>query len=121
MRDSDFLATLNPNQRTAAEHHSGPLLVIAGAGTGKTKTLAARVAALIRGGASPGRILLLTFTRRAAGEMVRRAGQVVGEATAAGVWGGTFHAVSHRLLRLYGRQLGLGKNFVVLDQGDAQD
>jgi DNA helicase-2/ATP-dependent DNA helicase PcrA len=118
---ADFLDALNPNQRTAAEHCAGPLLVVAGAGTGKTKTLAARVAALIRRGASPGRILLLTFTRRAAGEMVRRAGQVVGEATAAGVWGGTFHAISHRLLRHYGRQLGLGKNFVVLDQGDAQD
>jgi DNA helicase-2/ATP-dependent DNA helicase PcrA len=121
MNDSDFLSALNPNQRAAAEHGSGPLLVIAGAGTGKTKTLAARVAALIRGGASPGRILLLTFTRRAAQEMIRRAGQVVGEATAAGVWGGTFHAVSHRLMRIHGRQIGLSKNFVVVDQGDAQD
>ncbi|HLJ93834.1 MAG TPA: ATP-dependent helicase [Gemmataceae bacterium] len=116
-----FLATLNPQQRAAAEHPSGPLLVIAGAGTGKTKTLAARVAALIRGGAIPGRILLLTFTRRAAAEMIRRAGQVVGESIAAGVWGGTFHAIAHRLLRTHTQALGLSKGFVIIDQGDAED
>jgi DNA helicase-2/ATP-dependent DNA helicase PcrA len=121
MQDTGFLATLNPNQRQAAEHNSGPLLVIAGAGTGKTKTLAARVAALIHRGASPGRILLLTFTRRAANEMIRRAGQVVGETVAAGVWGGTFHAMAHRLLRHYSQPLGLDKNFVVMDQGDSED
>src|SRR5262249_28183020 len=121
MQNSDFLATLNPNQRAAAEHASGPLLVIAGAGTGKTKTLAARVAVLLRKGVSPSRILLLTFTRRAATEMIRRAGQVVGESGAAGVWGGTFHAVSHRLLRMYSQPLGLTPNFVVMDQGDAED
>ena len=121
MDHSDFLTSLNPEQRAAAQHRSGPLLVIAGAGTGKTKALAARVAALIGDGADPGRILLLTFTRRAAGEMVRRAGQVVGEAVAAGVWGGTFHAIAHRLLRVHGTQLGFGKNFVVMDQADAQD
>jgi DNA helicase-2/ATP-dependent DNA helicase PcrA len=121
MPDADFLKTLNRQQRAAAEHGSGPLLVIAGAGTGKTKTLAARVAALIRAGASPARILLLTFTRRAAGEMIRRAGQVVGESAAAGVWGGTFHAVAHRLLRMYSQPLGLNPNFVVMDQADAED
>jgi DNA helicase-2/ATP-dependent DNA helicase PcrA len=118
---ADFLRTLNPQQRAAAEHVSGPLLVIAGAGSGKTKTLAARVAALIRGGASPSGILLLTFTRRAAGEMIRRAGAVVGEAVAAGVWGGTFHAMAHRLLRTHCEALGLGKTFTVMDQGDAED
>src|SRR5262245_26710341 len=118
---TEFLGTLNANQRAAAVHPAGPLLVIAGAGTGKTKTLAARVAALIRSGATPGGILLLTFTRRAASEMIRRAGHVVGEALAAGVWGGTFHAVAHRLLRAYAQPLGLGPNFVVMDQGDAED
>jgi DNA helicase II / ATP-dependent DNA helicase PcrA len=117
----DFLAALNPNQRRAAEHRAGPLLVVAGAGSGKTKTLASRVAALIRAGAAPAGILLLTFTRRAASEMIRRAGQVVGEAAAAGVWGGTFHAVAHRLLRIHGQALGLNKNFTVMDQGDAED
>ena len=117
----NFLADLNAEQRAAAEHVAGPLLVIAGAGTGKTKTLAARVAALIEGGAHPQSILLLTFTRRAASEMLRRAGRVVGEAAAREVWGGTFHAVAHRLLRTYGRQLGLGTQFTLLDQGDAED
>src|SRR5690242_17412807 len=114
---SGYLASLNPQQRAAAEHREGPLLVVAGAGTGKTKTLAARVANLIRSGADPAAILLLTFTRRAAGEMLRRAGQVVGDAAAREVWGGTFHAVAHRLLRAYHRPLGLAPNFVVLDQG----
>jgi DNA helicase-2/ATP-dependent DNA helicase PcrA len=119
--DAGFLNTLNPQQRAAAEHASGPLLVVAGAGTGKTKTLAARVAALIQAGVDPARILLLTFTRRAAAEMIRRAGQVVGEAAAAGVWGGTFHAVAHRLLRAHAQPLGLDARFVILDQGDAED
>jgi DNA helicase-2/ATP-dependent DNA helicase PcrA len=119
MTHADF--SLNANQRAAAEHAAGPLLVVAGAGTGKTKTLAARVASLIRQGTDPHSILLLTFTRRAAGEMIRRAGQVVGEATAAGVWGGTFHAVAHRLLRIHSQALGLAQSFTVMDQGDAED
>ncbi len=118
---TDFLASLNPQQQAAARHVAGQLLVIAGAGTGKTKTLVARVANLIQSGVDPGTILLLTFTRRAAGEMLRRAGQVVGEAVARSVWGGTFHAMAHRLLRMYHRPLGLASNFVVLDQGDAED
>src|SRR5260370_41864924 len=111
---TDFLEALNANQRAAAEQAAGPLLVIAGAGTGKTKTLAARVAALIRVGATPGGILLLTFTRRAASEMIRRAGHVVGETLAAGVWGGTFHAVAHRILRANAQPLGLSPSFVIM-------
>jgi DNA helicase-2/ATP-dependent DNA helicase PcrA len=121
MHSQDFLTGLNPIQRSAVEYGAGPLLVIAGAGTGKTKTLAARVAALIRGGGTPGCILLLTFTRRAASEMIRRAGHAVSETLAAGVWGGTFHAIAHRLLRTYAQPLGLSQNFVVMDQGDAED
>src|SRR5438132_9122332 len=117
----NFLATLNPNQRVAVQHDTGPLLVIAGAGSGKTKTLATRVAALIRKGVAADTVLLLTFTRRAANEMIRRAGHVVGETAAAGVWGGTFHAVAHRLLRVYSQGMGLSKNFTVMDQGDAED
>lgn len=116
-----WLSDLNPAQRTAAEHFAGPLLVVAGAGTGKTKTVAARVANLIEQGADPARILLLTFTRRAAEEMLRRAGRVVGESVARQVQGGTFHAMAHKLLRIYSEALGLGKNFVVIDPGDAQD
>src|SRR5262245_2036411 len=118
---SSLLDTLNPGQREAALHAVGPLLVVAGAGTGKTKTLAARVAALIRAGAEPSRLLLLTFTRRAAGEMLRRAGQVVGQTQASEVWGGTFHAIAHRLLRRHSALLGLQSDFTILDQGDAED
>jgi hypothetical protein len=120
-RNADFLSALNPQQRAATEHKAGPLLVVAGAGTGKTKTLAARVARLIQGGGDPSRILLLTFTRRAAAEMIRRAGQTVGTGVADRVWGGTFHAVAHRLLCIYGQSLGLGAAFTVMDQGDAED
>lgn len=116
-----FLADLNAEQRQAAEHRSGPLLVIAGAGTGKTRTLSARVANLIQHGAESRSILLLTFTRRAAAEMIRRATHLTGGKTTTRVWGGTFHAVAHRLLRIYGKRLGLGANFVVMDQGDAED
>lgn len=117
----EFLRSLNANQRAAAVHITGPLLVIAGAGTGKTKTLASRVAALIQSGADPGRILLLTFTRRAAREMIHRAAVVVGEAVARQVWGGTFHATANRLLHMHSQQLGLSQSFVLMDQGDAQD
>jgi len=117
----DFLSSLNENQRQAAEHGSGALLVVAGAGTGKTKTLAARVAALIGRGADPASILLLTFTRRAAVEMLRRAGQYVGDAAARTVWGGTFHSIAHRLLRIHHQAIGIPGNFVCMDPADAAD
>jgi DNA helicase-2/ATP-dependent DNA helicase PcrA len=104
-------------QRQAAEHRGGPLLILAGAGTGKTATLAARVASLVDGGVAPERICLLTFSRRAAAEMLRR----VEPQAASRVWGGTFHAVGHRLLRRYARRLGLDPGFTVLDEGDATE
>src|SRR5207247_10944527 len=110
-----------PPHRQSASQVAGAVLLICGARSRKTKTLAARAAALIRNGVAPGSILFLTFTRRAANEMIRRAGQVVGTAAAAGVWGGTFHAVANRLLRVHGQALGLSKNFTVMDQGDAQE
>ncbi len=192
-----WLDELNPAQRSAVMHGDGPMLVIAGAGTGKTRTLASRVAWLIQQGVPPGRILLLTFTRRAASEMVRRAAEMVAlsgrhegtearrhegerrrpagegehrrpagaEAEGAGigdrgsgpafadrsereaqasaateqphdrtrspapradqivarVWGGTFHAVANRLLRQYGRAIGLPPDFTVMDESDAAD
>ncbi|MGH2735690.1 MAG: ATP-dependent helicase, partial [Actinomycetota bacterium] len=94
---------------------------VAGAGTGKTRTLAARVARLVDSGVAPERILLLTFTRRAAQEMVQRAGRMTSMTRAGRVWGGTFHAVGNRLLRVYGASLGLPPNFTVLDQGDGAD
>lgn len=118
---SNWLTQLNPAQRTAATHGDGPLLVVAGAGTGKTITLAGRVAHLVERGVPPERILLLTFTRRAAAEMIRRGGEMTGSQTLAQVWGGTFHAVANRLLRIYGQALGIAPQFTVMDQGDAAD
>ena len=119
----DWLSDLNDQQRAAVTHGDGPLLVIAGAGTGKTKTLAYRVAYLVAQGMDPSRILLLTFTRRAAEEMLRRASAVAARGTkAAGrVWGGTFHSTANRLLRIHAKAAGLRRDFTVLDQGDAQD
>lgn len=116
-----WIDELNPEQLSAAAHPSGPVLVIAGAGTGKTKTLAGRVAWLVEQGVAPDRILLLTFTRRAAAEMIERAARLTGKGTTSQVWGGTFHAVANRLLRQYGRSLGLVPDFTVIDQGDAAD
>jgi DNA helicase-2/ATP-dependent DNA helicase PcrA len=112
---------LNPQQRLAATYGDGPLLVIAGAGTGKTRTLACRVAHLLERGVRPERILLLTFTRRAAAEMLDRAGRMTAGGAAGRVWGGTFHAVANRLLRHYGRAVGLSPDFTIMDQGDAAD
>ncbi len=113
---------LNPEQRAAATHGDGPLLIVAGAGTGKTTTLAGRVAWLIaERGVRPERILLLTFSRRAAREMLGRAQRTTGTDATGRVWGGTFHAVANRLLRLHGRALGLSPDFTVLDQADAAD
>ncbi|MDZ7644468.1 MAG: ATP-dependent helicase [Woeseiaceae bacterium] len=133
----DHLAMLNPAQREAAGfgepraeqgYASGPLLVIAGAGSGKTMTLAHRVAHLVVEGVDPQHILLLTFTRRAAEEMSRRVESIVrkslGNKAGAGTllpWAGTFHAVANRLLRRYARVLGLQPSFSILDRGDAAD
>ncbi|MHB1072280.1 MAG: ATP-dependent helicase [Gemmatimonadaceae bacterium] len=116
----DLAAELNPEQRAAATFGEGPLLVIAGAGTGKTRTLIYRVAHLIERGVPPERILLLTFTRRAAAEMLTRAERLVGSASTR-VHGGTFHATAHRLLRKYGPAAGLSSDFSIMDQGDAED
>jgi DNA helicase II / ATP-dependent DNA helicase PcrA len=112
---------LNPEQLAAATHGDGPLLIVAGAGTGKTMTLAARVAHLIRSGVTPERILLLTFSRRAAREMLSRAARITDAPDAERVRGGTFHAVANGLLRQAGRPLGLRPDFTLLDQADAAD
>jgi DNA helicase-2/ATP-dependent DNA helicase PcrA len=116
-----WTADLNAEQRAAACHGDGPLLVVAGAGSGKTLTLACRVASLIERGVRPERILLLTFSRRAAREMLSRAARACGPEASAKVWGGTFHAVANRLLRLFGRPIGIRSDFTVLDQGDGAD
>ncbi|HLN08452.1 MAG TPA: ATP-dependent helicase, partial [Xanthobacteraceae bacterium] len=130
-----YLEKLNPEQRRAVEHgvaasgDPGPLLVIAGAGTGKTSTLAHRVAHLIVNGADPHRILLLTFSRRAAAEMGRRVERIVAgalgtnaaAALAALTWSGTFHGIAARLLREYAEQIGLSPAFTIHDREDAAD
>ena len=135
-RRGDSLASLNPQQRLAVEHglssrggDQGPLLIVAGAGSGKTNTLAHRVAHLVLNGADPQRILLLTFSRRAAAEMERRATHLVrrelGAASRQGPgalqWAGTFHSVGARLLREYAARIGLAESFSILDRSDAED
>jgi len=112
----DFAKELNPEQCTAATASDGPMLVLAAAGTGKTRTLVHRVAYLVEQGVPPERILLLTFTNRAAREMLERAEQLV--PGMGGVWSGTFHHVCARFLRQYGSCLGYKPGFVILDEDD---
>jgi DNA helicase-2/ATP-dependent DNA helicase PcrA len=119
--NNHWLQGLNPAQREAVTYGAGPLLVVAGAGTGKTRTLACRVAHLIRNGTTPERILLLTFTRRAAAEMIRRAEELAACDATGRVWGGTFHATANRLLRHYGQAIDLPTDFTVIDEADAAD
>ncbi|HEX2971367.1 MAG TPA: ATP-dependent helicase [Tepidisphaeraceae bacterium] len=131
--DVSWLSSLNDPQRAAATFGDDPLLIIAGAGTGKTNTLAHRVAYLIAKGVNPARVLLLTFTRRAAAEMMRRVDDLLAAASkqqgpahsarlsTARVWGGTFHAIANRLLRVHAQALGLAENFTVVDRSDAED
>ena len=114
---TDFSTLLNPEQCAAATAGGGPLLVLAAAGTGKTRTLVHRVAYLVEQGEDPSRILLLTFTNRAAREMLDRAQKVVGS-KAAMIWSGTFHSVCARLLRRYGMTLGYQPGFQILDEED---
>src|SRR5512132_2138182 len=114
---------LNERQREAACAGPAPLLILAGAGTGKTNTLAHRVAHLLLQGTDAQRILLLTFTRRAALETTRRAQRIAGE-TLKSVrlpWSGTFHSIANRLIRRNCKRVGLDENFSVLDRGDAAD
>ena len=115
----DFDAALNPEQRAAALAPDGPVLVIAAAGTGKTRTLTYRVAHLVERGIDPNRLLLLTFTNRAAREMLDRARALVGEAVG-GVWGGTFHHLGNRILRRYAQRAGYRSDYAILDQDDAE-
>jgi DNA helicase II / ATP-dependent DNA helicase PcrA len=136
-----LLNGLNAQQIAAASHGRGPLLIIAGAGSGKTRTLVHRVAHLIEEGTDPSKIMLLTFTRRAAAEMMRRVDGVLrglkanggdGDDIAEGkrpevkvsskrLWGGTFHSVATRLLRAHGKQIGLEPGFTIHDRGDSED
>lgn len=115
----DLASELNEEQRAVVNAGTGPLLVIAGAGTGKTRALTYRVAQLIARGTRPDRILLLTFTNRAASEMVGRVRTLVGQGAGA-VWGGTFHSVGRRVLGQHGDRLGYPSAFGILDREDSE-
>ncbi len=117
----DYAAALNPAQLAAVTHRQGPALVVAGAGSGKTRTLIYRVAWLIENGVAPASILLLTFTRRAAEEMLGRVERLLGSAAARAVAGGTFHSFANLVLRRNGSVLELRPNFTILDSADAAD
>lgn len=121
MTDNDALAGLDDAQLHAVEHGDGPLVIAAGAGTGKTRVLTSRVARLLEAGVAPERILLLTFTRRAAASMISRAAALCGDAQAAQrIAGGTFHAVAHRIVAEHAQHLGLA-DVTVLDPDDVID
>ena len=116
----DYPRELNEQQLAAVTAPPGPALVIAGAGSGKTRTLTYRVAYLLEQGIPPDRILLLTFTNKAAGEMMRRISDLLGHELRS-LWGGTFHSIGARILRLHAETLGYQKDFTILDRDDAKD
>jgi len=115
----DYERDLNPQQLAAVTAPPGPALVIAGAGSGKTRLLTYRVAYLLEQGVPPERILLLTFTNKAAREMMRRVADLLGQEVP-GLWGGTFHAIGHRILRQHADLLGYPREFSILDREDAK-
>src|SRR5438105_786634 len=115
----DFKALLNDDQFKAVTAPPGPLLVLAGAGSGKTRTLTYRVAYLLSQGVRPGEILLLTFTNKAAKEMLHRVHDLTGIEPAR-FWGGTFHSLGNRALRIYGEAIKLPKNFTILDADESE-
>ena len=115
---TDFAAELNPEQLAAVQAPDGPVLIIAAAGTGKTRTLVYRVAWLVEQGVRGENILLLTFTNKAANEMMERARDRVGADALHGMWGGTFHHVANRILRYHAELIGFRKDFGILDSDD---
>src|ERR1035438_3607367 len=115
----DYARELNEQQYAAVTAPPGPSLVIAGAGSGKTRTLIYRVAYLLEQGIPAERILLLTFTNKAAKEMMRRVADLLGQELAA-LWGGTFHSIGNRILRQHANQLGFERDFTILDREDAR-
>ena len=118
---NDFLQELNPGQREAVLYNEGPSLVIAGAGSGKTKVLTYKIAYLLKSGISPYNILALTFTNKAAREMKDRIAEVVGEDTARRLWMGTFHSIFSRILRREAEYLGFNRDFTVYDASDSKN
>src|ERR1700677_4409522 len=116
----DYRARLNDEQYAAVTAKPGPILVIAGAGSGKTRTLTYRVAYLIENGVEPENILLLTFTNKASREMLERVGNLLPNDISR-IWGGTFHSVANRLLRRHANVLGFSSDFTILDLDDSAD
>ncbi len=116
--DIDFAKELNPEQLAVVEHGDGPCLVLAGAGSGKTRTLIYRVLYLLQQGVPASSIMLVTFTNKAAKEMLERISVALG-ADAKGLWGGTFHHIGNRMLRMYGERIGIASNFTILDEEDS--
>ena len=116
----DYAAELNEQQLAAVTASPGPLLVIAGAGSGKTRTLTYRVAYLLENGIDPRNILLLTFTNKAARQMLDRVANLL-PVDASGLWGGTFHSVGNRMLRRHGSALGYSSGFTIMDREDQKD
>lgn len=117
---NDILEGLNKAQREAVEYTDGPSLIVAGAGSGKTRVLTCRIANLLQKGAKPWEILALTFTRKAADEMKERIAQLVGDQSARRIWMGTFHAIFIRFLREFADQLGYPPQFTIYDQTDSR-
>ncbi|WP_269526649.1 ATP-dependent helicase [Coraliomargarita parva] len=115
----DFKAELNDEQYAAVTADPGPALVLAGAGSGKTRTLTYRVAYLLHTGIQPYEILLLTFTNKAAREMLERVEELTGIARHQ-LWGGTFHSIAQRILRIHGEKIGLKRHYTILDEGEAE-
>ena len=113
----DYEKDLNEQQLEVVLHGDGPVLVLAGAGSGKTRTITYRVAYLLEQGVSPQQILLLTFTNKAAREMLSRVAKLAGK-DLRGLWGGTFHSIANRMLRLYANKIGYTPSFTILDQED---
>src|SRR3982074_724783 len=116
----DYAAELNEQQLAAVTASPGPLLVIAGAGSGKTRTLTYRVAYLLENGIDPRSILLLTFTNKAARQMLDRVANLL-PLDASGIWGGTFHSIGNRMLRRHGSALGYSSGFSIMDREDQKD
>ena len=116
----DYASELNEQQLAAVTASPGPLLVIAGAGSGKTRTLTYRVAYLLENGIDPRHILLLTFTNKAARQMLERVANLL-PVDASGLWGGTFHSIGNRMLRRHGKALGYSSSFTIMDREDQKD
>ena len=119
MLNSEYLNNLNENQKEAVEHLDGPLLIVAGAGSGKTKVLTSRIAHIIRKHkAFPNQILAVTFTNKAAKEMQLRVSKLLKKEATGLPWLGTFHSISAKLLRKHADAVGLKSNFSIIDQDD---